>query len=197
MLYKNRQKLSKQNEKIGKTFSKLPLSPNQWTLISLLAAVASAYFITQNNYICAAVFFAIAALCDVIDGSVARYRNIASPKGGHIDNIADRYVELIVILGLMFASLPLYYIDSRVWLLLLLFGSMMTTYAKASAAEQMNKQIKGGILERGERMILIFVGLLAGIVSKDLLLAIISLAAVLSNITAAQRIIMSFKTEKK
>ena len=159
MLYKNRQKFQHQNDKVGKIFSKLPLSPNQWTSLSLIVAVISAYFIFQNNYICAAIFFAIAALCDIIDGAVARFRNVVSSKGGHIDNIADRYVEFIIILGLMFASLPLYYIDSRVWLLILLFGSMMTTYAKASAAEKMNKQIKGGLLERGERMILLFIGI--------------------------------------
>ncbi len=193
MLYKNRQKFQHQNDRIGKLFSRLPLSPNQWTLTSLFIAAISAYFITQNNYICAAGFFAVAALCDIIDGAVARYRNVASPKGGHIDNIADRYVEFIIILGLMFASLPLYYIDSRVWLALLLFGSMMTTYAKASAAEKMKKEVKGGILERGERMILLFIGLLFGAISHDTLLGVIILAAVLSNITALQRINSAFK----
>lgn len=193
MLYKNRQKFQRQNESFGRFFSRLPLTPNQWTLVSVIVAIISAYFITQGNYVFASVFFALAAVCDIIDGSVARARNQASPKGGHIDNLADRYVEFIIILSLMFVQLPLYYIDSKVWLLLLLFGGMMTTYAKASAAEKMKKEVKGGILERGERMILLFIGIIFAAISLDILMGVIVLAAILSVITAAQRIAMSFK----
>ncbi|HLD85633.1 MAG TPA: CDP-alcohol phosphatidyltransferase family protein [archaeon] len=192
MLYKNRDKFKAKNDKVGKFFSKMPLTANQWTFLSIIFALISSFYIITGNFLTAAVLFAIASVMDVVDGAVARARNSASPKGGHLDNIVDRYVEFIIIFGLMFVSLPLYYIDSKVWLLLLLFGSMMTTYSKASAAEQMKISVKGGILERGERLILLFVALVAGTFSKDIMSGIIIIAAILANVTALQRIAMSF-----
>lgn len=206
MLYKNRDKFKSKNDALGKFFSKMPLTANHWTFLSIIFALVSSYFITQENFLAAAILFAIASVMDIVDGAVARARGAASPRGGHLDNIVDRYVEFILIIGLMFVNLPLYYIDLKIWLfyidlkiwlLLLLFGSMMTTYAKASAAEQMKVSVKGGMLERGERLILLFIALVAGAFSKDIMSGIIIIAAVLANVTALQRIAMSFKVNKK
>lgn len=195
MLYEKRDKLDKHGERLGRLFSKFPLSPNQWTIAAIIFAAGAAFFLTRNSFFVAAVMFAIASIMDVIDGAVARHRKQATPKGGYLDTITDRYVEFIVIAGLFFASLPSVFADARLWLILYLFGSMTTTYAKASAMEYLKKQVKGGVLERGERLILLFAGILLATFSAVYLTYVIIILAVLSNITALQRINKAMRSE--
>lgn len=190
MLYEKR-RLGETDKRIGKIFSFMP--PNAWTLISLAAAAFASYFILKEEFLLASVFFAAASLFDIIDGSVARSTNRATKKGAYLDTIADRYVEFIVIAGLLLTALPSFLLQTHIWLLLYLFGSMMTTYAKAAAREKINIEVKGGLLERAERMILLFAGILLASFGKIYLVYIIAFMAILSNITALQRIIKALK----
>ena len=182
--------------KVGITFSKLRLSPNQWTLISLIPAIASAYYISQNLFIHGAILLIIAGFLDVVDGSVARVTGRATKFGAYLDTIVDRYVEAIIIIGLMFATLPVFIVPAYVWIFAYLIGSMMTTYAKAAAKEKLGEEIKGGILERAERMFLLFIGLLLGIFNPLYLIYMIALLVVLSNVSALQRIWKAWKKGK-
>lgn len=186
MLYERRDRFSGIDRKIGKSFGFLP--PNTWTMLSLVAAAFVFYFVLKEKFIFAALFFALAAFFDKIDGAVARYKNIATKKGAYLDTIADRYAELIAISGFLFIQMPSFILPFYAWLFLYLFGSMMTTYAKAAAKEKLGKDIRGGLLERAERMILLFAGLVLAYFSKSYFVYAIVLMAVLSNITAFQRI---------
>ncbi len=190
MLYENRRH-GETGKKIGKAFSFMP--PNAWTLISLAAAALASYFILNEEFLKASVFFAAASLFDIIDGSVARATGKATKKGAYLDTITDRYVEFIVVAGLLLTALPSLLLQSYVWLFLYLFGGMMTTYAKSAAKEKLDKEIKGGLLERAERMILLFVGILLASFGKVYLVYIIAFMAVFSNITALQRIAKALK----
>src|SRR5262249_4274972 len=130
MLYEKRKNFSGFEAKIGKFFSKLPLTPNQWTLLSLILALFTFYFLYIENFVLAAISFALAAFFDIVDGNVARTRKVATVKGAYYDTIVDRYVEFLIILALFFIGLP------ALWLIAYLFGSTMTTYAKAAAREK-------------------------------------------------------------
>ncbi len=190
MLYEKR-RLGGTDKRIGKAFSFMP--PNAWTLISLAAAAFASYFILREEFLMASVFFAAASLFDIIDGSVARFTGKATKRGAYLDTITDRYVEFIVITGLLLITLPSFLLQSYVWLFLYLFGSLMTTYAKAAAKEKLDMEIKGGLLERAERMILLFAGILLASFGKIYLVYIVAFMAVLSNITALQRVVKALK----
>ncbi len=194
MLYKNREKFAGLGNAVGKKFSMLPLSADQWSALTFVAAMAASYLIASSSFLYAAMLFAIAAFFDLVDGSVARFRNASTAKGAFYDTIIDRYVEFVVILALFVASLPDFLVSIRIWLLLLLFGGMMTTYARASAKRDMNVEVKGGIVERGERLIILFIGIIAAIFSTAYLSYAIVLLAVLSNISALQRIVSAVRT---
>lgn len=189
-LYKRRMRFSSLSIKIGVIFSRVGLTPNQYTLLTLVLAVITFLFLTQEMFVAAAVFMIMAAFFDFVDGSVARVRAMASRAGAYIDTITDRYVEGIIIFGLLFAALPGFLFPAYAWLLLYLFGSMMTTYAKSAAKEKeiVYEELKGGILERAERMIILFVGIMLASVEPIYLTYVIILLAALSNITALQRI---------
>ncbi len=192
MLYKNRKHFDSLSAKIGKLFSKIPLTPNQWTLFSLVPVIIAVYFLTQHNFFLAGSLFILASFLDMVDGAVARVTGKESRFGAYLDTIVDRYVEAIIVFGLLFVGLPEFYIPVYAWIFLYLFGGMMTTYSKAAAKEKEiipeGKELKGGILERAERLIILFVGIIAAVFNPIYLTYVIALLAILTNISALQRI---------
>ncbi len=196
MLYTKREKFNQLSMRIGRTFAKLNMSPSQWTLLAFIPAAATFYFLLNENFILASIFFFISAFVDIVDGSVARVTGRVSRKGAYLDTIADRYVEFLVILGLFSVSYPYFILSSRAWLLILLFGSVMTTYSKSAAFEKglVEKELRGGILERAERLVLLFLIIVATNFSRQHAMYLIVITAALSNISALQRIILALKS---
>jgi archaetidylinositol phosphate synthase len=189
-LYKERERFQDLSIRIGIAFSKLRLSPNQWTLISILPVLAAAWLLYYSQFLVSALLLLLSAFLDLVDGSVARVTGRVSLLGAYLDTIVDRYIEFIIILGILLVGLPGFYLPASVWILVYLFGAMMTTYSKAAAKEKdiFKREIRGGILERAERLIILFVGLLLAAVQPIYLTYVISILAVLTNITALQRI---------
>ena len=181
---------------IGKSFSFL--TANQWSYIALIFTVISAYFIVKEKFLLAAILFTFAGFLDFVDGAVARYRKQATKKGAYLDTILDRYTEAIIIFALIFVSIPTLLLDSKIWLFLYLFGSMMTTYAKAAAAEKkIIEKLSGGILQRQDRILLLIVALFSASFSIGVLGHFIIILSILTNISALQRIFVTMKRNKK
>jgi phosphatidylglycerophosphate synthase len=186
---------------IGKMFGVLPLTPNQYTLLSGFMAIISAYFIVQQQFWWAIVFFLIAGFLDFIDGAVAREKNMSSKVGAYLDTIFDRFVEGIILFGFLFINLPsIFFAPGYVWVYAVMFGSVVTTYAKAAAKEKdlVNQELKGGLLSRAERLILIFIALLLAALYPDYYytVAILFIIAILANFTAIQRIWSAIKINR-
>jgi len=202
MLYAARQRFEKLSVKIGLVFSRIPLTPNQWTVLSLIPAIASAYFLATGWFLSAAALFFAASFLDLVDGSVARVTGKASRFGAYLDTIVDRYVEALIVLALLFVALPdpNFFIPITAWIFLYIFGAMMTTYAKAAAKEKEivkeGQELKGGILERAERLIILFAGILLASVNVGYLSIAVIVLAVLANISALQRIWLAAKMAK-
>lgn len=197
VLYRKRERFAGFSVKVGTFFSKFGLSPNQWTILIIIPALAAFYYIISRQFIIAAVFLLVSAFLDLVDGSVARVMGKVSKLGAYLDTIMDRYVEGVIIVGLLLAGLPAVYgIPAYVWIFLFFFGSLMTTYVKSAAKEKelTEKEIKGGLLERAERLILLFLGiLLAGLFGAYFLTWTIAILAVLTNLTALQRVWIALK----
>lgn len=176
---------------VAAIFSPLPFSPNYYTAASIVFSLAFFAAITiAGNYPAALAFFVISAFLDFIDGAVARAKGLATARGAYCDNIADRYVEAITLFALFFVGLPDIVISAKAWIFLLIVGSMMTTYAKASAKEKglSEVELKGGLMSRGERLIFVAAAIMFLNYNFYWVTAILAVAAVLANITAFQRI---------
>jgi len=177
---------------VGSLFGILPLTPNQYTYLSGVFALIGLWFMMGESLIWATIFFVIAAGLDFVDGAVARAKNMSSKVGGYLDTVFDRYVEGIIFFGMMFLVLPEVIIPGQAWVYLAIFGSVVTTYVKAAAKEKdlVNQELKGGLLSRGERLILIFIALVLGIIYPDYLYMtyVVAIIAVLANFTAIQRV---------
>ncbi len=200
MLDKKRYLFRSLEKKIGKLFSYLPLHPNHYTSLALVFALFSSFFLIYQDYILTIIFFLMAGFLDLVDGSVARYKGLESKEGAYLDTIFDRYVENILLISFLFLPLPRILIPSKTWILLIVFGSLMTTYSKAAAKEKelTDQELKGGLFSRGERIITILISLILAIVDSSLFLTTycLILIAVLVNITAFQRIFSAIKKSR-
>ena len=190
MMEQKRAKFKGLEKRFGEFFSKLGLSPNHYTLISLFCVAVSFYFLVKLNLISALIFFLFAVLLDLIDGAVARATQKATKKGAYLDTICDRYVEGIILLGFLFLPLPHFIFSPEIWIFTAFLGSLMTTYSKAAAKEKelVEKELKKGFLGRAERVILIVLAMILGIFNFSLIIYPIIILAIFSNITALQRI---------
>lgn len=183
-------------QSLGGVLAAIPLSPNHWTLLSVLVAVAGGFVIAAyNDLAIGLVLFALAALFDLVDGAVARARKETSEWGGFLDGVADRFVEAIFLFSFMFYPLPEVFLDSKIWIASVIFlGTCMPSYIRAYADHKgVLKREKalalGGICERSERLIIIILGLALGMVyAMDYFLYSLIIVSALSVITILQRI---------
>lgn len=174
--------------RIGMVFSKFGISPNTWTLISIIPAVLGFGALCTHHLIYGLTLFLISGVIDAIDGAVARVTRNVTNLGAFLDGVIDRYVEILLYLGLLLYGI------SELWISLLIFGAIMPSFVRAYAdhrgvvTEPEDHRRMGGILERTERLILVYAGMLLGHFDLLWLEYTIILAAILGNITALQRI---------
>lgn len=183
--------LEKIEAKTGRFFSKVPFSPNEYTLSTIVFAFFAFYFLIKTNFLFATALYLLAVFFDFVDGALARIKKKETKRGAYLDTICDRYVEGIILIGFLFLTLPEIIFAAKIWIFLALFGSLMTTYAKAAAREKdlVQKEIKKGVFGRPARVLLVLLSLILGIFNHSLIIYPIIILAVFSNLTALSRII--------
>ena len=106
--------------KAGIILAKLGIPPNIWTISALIPALIGFYFLSRQDLLLGGIFFAISALVDGIDGAVARVTNSVSNLGAFLDGIIDRYVEIVLYLGLYMFLQDKYFflLPASIWIML-------------------------------------------------------------------------------
>jgi len=163
--------------------SRLGIAPNLLTLLGLMANAAVGLVIVRGQLPLAGVLAILASLFDAFDGALARASGQTSPFGAFLDSTLDRFSEAVIYLGLL-----LYYAQHGrrtevVLVYVTIIGSLMVSYAQARA-EGLGLQCQVGLLTRAERICLLIVGLIAGIMSW-----VLWVLAVLTNVTVVQRVV--------
>ena len=182
-------------------FSALGLGPNHWTMLSLVPASAGFLALASHHLAVGLVLFAASGFIDMVDGAVARATNSSTASGAFIDGVLDRYVELFLCLGLtLYLSTESYLLlPIPFWMVLMIFGSVMTSFVRAYAdhrgivKDPLLQKRMGGLLERAERLMVLYLGMLLGIFDESWLKWAIIVVAVLSNVTAVQRIFFTVR----
>jgi phosphatidylglycerophosphate synthase len=155
---------------------RLGLTPNTVTTIGLVLNIGVAIIFISGaeegrrgdlRYVgWAGGLILFAGLFDMLDGQVARLGNMSSPFGALYDSVLDRYSELILFLGICYYLVSHHYFMSSLFAFIGLIGSMMVSYTRARA-EGLGIEIKDGLMQRPERVIIIGVSALAcGIASR-------------------------------
>lgn len=190
---------SEDTDRILRGFASFGLGPNAWTVLSIILAVAGFAALAYHRLAIGLVLFALSGFMDMVDGAVARATNSATARGAFIDGVLDRYVELLLILGIAIylGSSDFLAIPSEAWMILLLFGSVMTSFVRAYAdhrgiVEDANELKRmGGLLERAERLMLLYIAMLLGLFNLSWMMTVLAITAALANATAIQRIIFA------
>lgn len=159
------------------------VTPNMVSFAGFALTIGAAALMATGNLRIGGGLLWVAAMFDMVDGALARVSQGESKFGAFLDSTLDRYSESITFLGLAvyYANLG----DAQTHLLLIfltLVGSWGVSYTRARA-EGLDIECKAGILQRPERLVLLIAALILGLV-----LPVLWVLAVMTNITAGQRI---------
>ena len=172
--------------------TKWRVNPNVVTLSGLFITILAAGAFMAGAIRLGGLLVLLGGLCDTFDGSIARSAGKTSRYGAFFDSVIDRYSELVMFFGIAAHFIWIKDYQTAIVLFLALCGSIMVSYCRARA-ESLGFDAKAGIMQRPERIILLGFSALAHVA---VLKIAIWLIAILSNLTALQRIHQVYSQEE-
>ena len=173
-------------EKVGKGFAATGLSPNFWTVVGLIIALASAVVYGMGmefGLIIGGILLLFSGFFDMVDGQVARVTGKTSKKGEYLDSMFDKISEVAIFLGILVGGYAEPYL-----VLLAITLSLLVSYARAKS-DLINIKLQGiGIGERAERLLVIAVIGIFGFMDYAVVIVVI-----IAGITLIQRMIYTAK----
>jgi archaetidylinositol phosphate synthase len=179
---------------------KIGLTPNKISMIGItvafLSALTYAQWQTNNFYLpIATILLLLSGFCDALDGVIARTYQEATPFGGFLDSLLDRYADAIVYAGIILGGLC-----EVLWGLMALVGSLLVSYSRARAEAAGIKMESVGLAERAERIIILAITSVIAFLwqaeTQTVMNGGIILLAILSNLTVLQRGLHVYKKLK-
>jgi CDP-diacylglycerol--glycerol-3-phosphate 3-phosphatidyltransferase len=167
-----------------KVFSFVP--PNLITLGGLLVVIVAAILIFIGKFRVGGFVLIVGSIFDTIDGQIARAKGKTSKFGAFLDSTLDRYAEFFIFFSIAFAGKE-YFLICLCFVVML--GTFLTSYTRARA-HSLGVDIKEGFFTRVERVIVIIIGL---IIWPDHMVYIMAFLAIVTNMTAIQRILIAHK----
>lgn len=143
-----------------------PVTPNQVSVVSLgVAALALVAFAYGYNIV-GGVLTQASSIVDGVDGDLARAKGMASPFGGFLDAVLDRYADALIVMGLAIWTASTQD-GSLAWVLgfWAITGSLVISYTRARVPEAARTVFDRGITSlasRDARLLFIAVGAVAG-----------------------------------
>jgi CDP-diacylglycerol--glycerol-3-phosphate 3-phosphatidyltransferase len=177
------------------------IHPNAISSVGFLATLVAGLLYHQDHVRTAGFMVLMGGVVDIFDGRVARESGLESKFGAFYDSTLDRLSEVVMFVGLVslyntirggLDDVAMVYV-----ILLALGGSLMVSYTRARA-EGLGLDCKVGLMQRAERIVLLGLGsLIFGLAWDGIVLdIIIIIVAVLTNLTAIQRIIWVYQHAK-
>lgn len=186
-------RLRKQSKKIlqpiAKAFVKAKITANTVTLIGLVSSfIYLLVMLYMKDVILGIVLLALSAFMDALDGEIARLNNQAGVRGSFLDSSLDRIEDINYISGLFNLGY------TPILLGLLIGVSLVIPYLRAKA-ESLGLKMEGrGIIERGERIIFLFLLLISYLFSYILSYYLLVIFLILSIITVIQRFLAVYSS---
>lgn len=173
-------------DSIGRALAAIGMTPAAMTALGLALVLAGSVMVATGRLVSGAWVIAVGSLLDGLDGAVARASGKVSARGAFLDSAFDRVGEIATFGGLAFGMAG----DARVLLLIVLAtgGAMLVPYMRARA-EAEGLDGTGGLMGRGERLILFCAGLIFDLVEPMLWVFV-----VLVWFTALSRFLRSYRS---
>lgn len=164
-----------------------PIDPNLLSALGVLVSLGAAALFAAGSFRLGALAVLLGGFFDLIDGVVARHHGTATRFGAFLDSTLDRIVDMAVLLGILMH----YALAGAPFLAWLAGGALVVTvtvsYAKARA-EALLPELRGGIFERAERIVVLVAGGLFGLMPLAL-----GVVAAGGAVTAVQRIVLAWR----
>ena len=171
---------------------RLGLRPNTLTFIGLGLNGLAGWALAEGEWLQGSSLIVLAGFFDILDGAVARNCRQSSAFGSFLDSVLDRYSDLSLLVGLLI------YFSRRgeglyqVLLGLAVMGTALVPYTRARA-ETLIPKCNVGVMERPERVLLIFFG----VAISSIMPVVIWILAIFTNLTVIQRILYTWREMKK
>ena len=193
MISKLRGKIGLLQNVLSYPFIKLKISPNLISVFGLILAIIGAYFVTQQNWLLALIFFILAPTMDLIDGTVARALNKRSNWGNYFETMIDKLVDFAMLAS--FAFIPIYSVPA----VLALGFSAVSSYAKPRVGLIIITDNRDwpAIGEHADKLVILLIGLLLAVVGFNYLEYFLYFIALISAIGSVQRMIYAKKLIKE
>jgi CDP-diacylglycerol--glycerol-3-phosphate 3-phosphatidyltransferase len=177
-------------EFVARLLARTGAHPNHVTIAAMLLNAGVAATIAMGHVQLGGVLVLVVALIDTLDGALARVTQKSTTFGAFLDSTLDRYSEGFILLGLL---VHLSAGGDRLGTALcfvVLLGSLMVSYTRARA-EGLGMKCEVGVAPRPERVAILSIGLMIGWT-----LPALAILAVLTNLTALQRILHVLRLSK-
>jgi CDP-diacylglycerol--glycerol-3-phosphate 3-phosphatidyltransferase len=191
-----RKNLSPLLDPVVDALARTGVSPNALTFFGFLLNVVAGVLIAVGLPFWGGVVMTVIGMpLDAVDGAVARKLGKQTKFGAFFDSTLDRFAE-----GALLTGLAAYFAQRGDWLSIVvtfvaLVGSFMVSYTRARA-EGLGLECKVGLFSRFGRFLLLAIGLLLAPVFPQSLVVMIWLMAILTMITAIQRMVYVYRQTK-
>ncbi|MCY0866165.1 MAG: CDP-alcohol phosphatidyltransferase family protein [Aquificaceae bacterium] len=168
--------------------NKLGTTPNLITILGLFLVAIGALFLYLGQNFISFIFLLLGALCDAIDGSLARRSGRNSPFGAFFDSLMDRISDALPFIAIALSS------EDKVlslFSMLAMVFSYTVSYARARA-EGLGFELKVGTFERPERWIVLLLG-----IALDMVFLAVLIIAIGSLFTTLQRAYIFMKIQRR
>ena len=149
---------------IERTAIRLRVPPDAFNVAGAACGLAAGAAYALDALPTAGGLVVAGGLADVLDGRIARAQGTVTGRGAFLDSTLDRFAESFALLGvvLYFSGRPLFVITAAA----ALAGSLLVSYARARG-EAAGASIKGGLMQRAERLVLLALASLADPLATD------------------------------
>ena len=165
----------------------LGLTPTVLSFAGLAGNVIAASLVAHGELFTGGVVALLSSSLDMLDGALARATGKASRSGAILDSVLDRISEAVVLGGVLWYALDTGNDDLVVLAFVAVVGSLLVSYVRARA-EGLGITLTDGLFTRAERVVLTSLALMLGWLRPALWLL-----AVLTSLTAAQRLIIAMR----
>jgi archaetidylinositol phosphate synthase len=182
MLTNLRERIRPLTHRVGKALGDMGVTPNSLTLTGLVLSLLTPVAIYAGYFWLGISLFVISSVLDVLDGAVAKATGKSSLRGSFLDSFSDRIADASFTTSLLFIGI------NPELVIYILTSSYLISYSRAKG-ESLGLKVEGvGIMERGERVILLGVTLIAGGLGYTFLANLLSwIMAALNTVTVIHR----------
>jgi CDP-diacylglycerol---glycerol-3-phosphate 3-phosphatidyltransferase len=161
------------------------ITPNMLTLAGIMATAGSGVIIGTGHLRSGVLVLLLGALCDGMDGEMARLLKQNTRFGAFFDSMADHLGDFALHSGLLYYYLRIGLQTEVILIFVALFGSMFGSQVRSRAEMTMGIDTSRiGFFTRFERLLVLMLGLVLNQVTVALWIL-----AIFNNVSAMQRVV--------